>query len=187
MPCGTTMTQAISFPEEIENKFFDYIGNRKRKEHKPASEVVQEFRQEYNEWIGNLPKQERTLVLGVGDSQIDEIFETLKEQIYYLNAKGLPQESSNSKKAMELLKKNTGRIDLIAIAAEEAEMAEHKKLIHMVRSSIDCPKKQTTILAIGNYEKLRAPYRALEIDAFIPFESIESTRNIIKAYLPFLA
>ena len=90
-PCNTTLGNSVIFDAQTEDKFFDYIGNRKKREHRMASEVVETFRQEYNQWLASLPQVQRNIILGVGCQTIDDIFTQMpQEKIAYLHDHDVP-------------------------------------------------------------------------------------------------
>lgn len=189
MPCGSTLTKIIAFDDETENKFFDYVGNRKRREHKGASEIVEKFRQEYNTWLASLPKLEKGLVLGVGCELIDNIFNPMNnKQIFYLNANALSRSDADEvEKAKEILQKNQNRIDLIAIQTNPVKRESHKKLIETIRKYDQKLKRHTTVLAIGEHHELREGYKNLDLNGFIPDNTeIQTIRDIAKLYLPYV-
>jgi hypothetical protein len=185
-PCMSTQTRSIEFDPETEDKFFDYIGNRKRREHKRAAETVEDFRQEYNTWLRNLGHEDKVIVLGIGYRTLDEIFLPLaKSRIFYLNGRDIPSiKADDINRGLRVLSKNPGRIELVAIQADREYMEGHKKVIQTIREQDADLRRHTTILAIGDYKDLEAGYRQLDLNGLIPAQDRDIARKIIGAYLP---
>jgi len=203
-PCNTSLALKLNhekFGIDDSIKFMTYIGARAKREEKNATEILDFFRKEYNQWLENHEENPNKIILGTDNTtELNDYLSNLRikdtaiinpERLRVNTSLELREDVSDKElleqslgQSLKVIKRNPGRVSLALIHPDMDYIQYHEKIVNELREQDGDFKKHTPILAYSSIDNLSGEYVELDIDEVIdPNSSKKESKKIIESYL----